>query len=89
MAVLTHIAEGDEEQHLLTAGLCHVADVIVSVCGLKTGQSSDVSGTMKVIHRRLDQPMVAHEWNEQNLYHFKLLDRQVKVFAPGTAPSLT
>jgi hypothetical protein len=88
LVVLTHIAEGDEEQRLLATGLCHVSDVIVSICGLKTGQSSDISGAMKVIHRRLDQPMVAHEWNKQNVYHFKLLDRQVKVFAPGTAPSL-
>jgi hypothetical protein len=89
LVVLTHIAEGDEEQRLLASGLCHVADMIVTICGLKTGQSSDVSGAMNVIHRRLDQPMVVHEWNKQNLYHFKLLDRQVKVFAPGTAPSLT
>ncbi|PNF25543.1 Elongator complex protein 6 [Cryptotermes secundus] len=88
LVVLTHIAEGDDEQQLLNAGLCHVADVIVTVCGLKTGQSSDVSGSMKVTHRRLDQPMIAHEWNKQNLYHFKLLDRQVKVFAPGTATCL-
>jgi hypothetical protein len=88
MVVLTHVAEGDEEQHLLSAGLCHVADITVIVCGLKTGQSSDVSGAMKVIHRRWDQPIIADEWNKQNLYHFKLLDRQVKVFAPGTASSL-
>lgn len=88
LVVLTHIAEGDDEQQLLNAGLCHVADVIVTVCGLKTGQSSDVSGSMKVTHRRLDQPMIAHEWNKQTLYHFKLLDRQVKVFAPGTATCL-
>jgi hypothetical protein len=89
LVVLTHVAESDEEQRLLATGLCHVSDVIVTICGLKTGQSSDVSGAMKVIHRRLDQSMVTHEWNKQNLYHFKLLDRQVKVFAPGTAPSLT
>lgn len=89
LVVLTHIAEGDEEQKLLTAGLCHVADMTVTICGLKTGQSSDVSGAMKVTHRRWDQPTVAHKWNKQNLYHFKLLDRQVKVFAPGTASSFT
>ncbi|KDR22573.1 elongator complex protein 6 [Zootermopsis nevadensis] len=89
LVVLTHVAEGDEQQNLLTAGLCHVADMTVSICGLKTGQSSDVSGAMKVIHRRWDESAVAHEWNRQNLYHFKLLDRQVKVFAPGTASSFT
>jgi hypothetical protein len=89
LVVLAHNAEGDEEQNLLTAGLSHVADMTVTICGLKTGQSSDVSGAMKVIHRRWDEPVVAHEWNEQNLYHFKLLDRQVKVFAPGTASSFT
>jgi uncharacterized protein YaaQ len=88
LVVLTHVAEGDEEQHLLSAGLCHVADITVTVSGLKTGQSTDVSGAMKVIHRRWDQPVIADEWNKQNLYHFKLLDRQVKVFAPGTASSL-
>lgn len=88
LVVLTHVAEGDEEQRLLTTELCHVADITVTVSGLKTGQSSDVSGAMKVIHRRWNQPIIADEWNKQNLYHFKLLDRQVKVFAPGTASSL-
>jgi hypothetical protein len=89
LVILTHVAEGDEEQHLLAAGLCHVADMTVTICGLKTGQSSDVSGTMKVIRRRWDQSMIGSEWNKQNLYHFRLLDRQVKVFAPGTASSFT
>jgi hypothetical protein len=65
-----------------------VADITVTVSGLKTGQSSDVSGAMRVIHRSWNQPIIADEWNKQNLYHFKLLDRQVKVFAPGTASSL-
>ncbi|PSN54131.1 hypothetical protein C0J52_09466 [Blattella germanica] len=86
--VLTHIAEGDKEQHLVTMGVAHVADIKINISSLKTGQSNDVSGVMKVIHRSWDKSVTKVDWNQQNVYHFKLLDRQVKVFAPGTAPSL-
>ena len=87
--ILTHITEGDEEQRLVTASVGHVADTIVTISSLKTGQSSYISGVLKVIHKKLDKSITRHDWNKQNVYHFKLLDRQVKVFAPGTAPSLT
>ncbi|XP_069695416.1 elongator complex protein 6 [Periplaneta americana] len=89
LIVLTHIADGDEEQRLLSASVAHVADIVVTICGLKTGRSNDVSGALKVHHKGWNDAVTVQEWNKQNFYHFKLLDRQVKTFAPGTAPSLT
>ncbi|KAJ9573443.1 hypothetical protein L9F63_009171 [Diploptera punctata] len=89
VVILTHVAEGDEEQCIVATSVSHVADTVVTISSLKTGQSNDVSGVLKIVHRNLEKSIPNHDWNAQNLYHFKLLDRQVKVFAPGTAPSLT
>ncbi|KAJ4445917.1 hypothetical protein ANN_12603 [Periplaneta americana] len=82
LIVLTHIADGDEEQRLLSASVAHVADIVVTICGLKTGRSNDVSGALKVHHKGWNDAVTVQEWNKQNFYHFKLLDRQVKTFAP-------
>ena len=87
--VLTHIYEEDEEQCLVAANISHVANKVVTVSSLKTGQSVDVSGIMKISNKNLDTSVRELDWNKQNIYHFKLLDRQVKVFAPGTGSSLT
>ncbi|XP_067004997.2 elongator complex protein 6 isoform X2 [Anabrus simplex] len=87
LIVLSHVVEEDEQQSLLAAGLAHVADVFVTVSALKTGHSSDVSGVLKVRHKNTES-VSSQSWNQQNSFQYKLQDRQVKVFAPGTAPSL-
>ncbi|XP_049827599.1 uncharacterized protein LOC126266943 [Schistocerca gregaria] len=77
MAVLTHTAGADTLTSLLAAALIHSSDTAVSVLPLSTGVSADVSGTL--IIRHLQRPN-----NTPQTFHFRLTDRQVKVFAPGS-----
>ncbi|XP_063240308.1 elongator complex protein 6 [Bacillus rossius redtenbacheri] len=75
-----HADDDDEEQRVLAAALAHGADVCATVAGLGTGRSAQVSGTLAVRHKRCAD---APRWNRQSLYHFRLQDRHVRLFAPG------
>lgn len=77
MAVLTHTAAADPPTSLLASALIHASDTAVSVLPLSTGVSADVSGTL--IIRHLQQPN-----DMPQTFHFRLMDRQVKVFSPGS-----
>lgn len=83
LVVLTHLVE-DDEYDTLMANINHTADVIVNTTILKTGHSSDVSGVMEVREKQSDKQTINSQ-NNSNMYHFKLLDRQVKLYAPGTS----
>lgn len=74
MAILTHRCGEDEEHEVLAAAVSHFSDVYIQVSGLKTGYSNEISG--RLIIKYPLKPSC-----EQ--YHYKLLDRHVKVFAPG------
>ena len=71
----------EDLKHLLT----NYFDVTVSLEGLSTGRSSKVDGRMRVIRwpvlKRIDPCSV-------ELFHYKLSEKGVNLFAPGMASSL-
>lgn len=59
-----------QDRNLVATATAHMADCRLSVAPLRTGFSSEVTGTVQV---------------DSRLFHYKLTDRQVRVFAPGSA----
>ncbi|GLV44818.1 poly [Carabus blaptoides fortunei] len=59
----------------------HSADVCVNVCALRTGRSRNVSGVLSVSKKTSTKTNI----HQQNTYHFKLTDKDIKLFAPGRA----
>lgn len=77
----SHCSDENEDQNVLVNFMAHIADFRVTIAPLKTGFSANVTGNMDVVDN-LDgasSTVATHR-----LLHFKLSDRQVKVFAPGT-----
>lgn len=68
-----------KDHNILLNSLKHTSDLVISVSDLKTGKAIDVSGVFTVKWKESD----FSKWNEQSEYHYQLLDRNVKVFAPG------
>lgn len=74
LVISTHFTD-DESESLLGAFLRHSSDLTVTVAGLKTGLSKDVSGILSVF-RQAALP---------SIYHYRLMDRHVKIFTPGAS----
>lgn len=68
-----------KDHNILLNSLKHTSDLVISVSDLKTGKAIDVSGIFTVKWKEKDYS----KWNEQSEYHYQLLDRNIKVFAPG------
>ena len=80
LVISTHTCDNDDDRDVLRAALSHVADVTLSVQGLQTGLSKDVTGTLEVFTRN---SAPHHCSSAPKLFHYCLKDRIVKVFAPG------
>ncbi|KAJ1527643.1 hypothetical protein ONE63_007605 [Megalurothrips usitatus] len=75
LVISTHFTDDDESERLLGSFLKNASDLTVTVSGLQTGLSKDVSGCLNV-------------WGQSTpsgTYHYRLLDRQVKMFSPGAS----
>lgn len=75
LVISTHVTDEDDSERVLGAFLKNAADLTVTVSGLQTGLSKDVSGCLSV-------------WGQSvpsGTYHYRLLDRQVKMFSPGAS----
>lgn len=77
-----HENEEDEDYSLIESRLQQYATMKIHVQALKTGYSKDLSGEMQI-------------FNFRNVYsssmktlHFKLMDRDVRFFAPGTSTAV-
>lgn len=81
LIVSSHVTENCEDHRLLADFISHIADLRVTVSPLRTGFSTNVTGTMEVVDN-LERAFGTT--SEKRVYHFKLTDRQIKVFAPGT-----
>lgn len=66
----THYSEHCDDQKQVSNFVSHLAECRIAVAPLKTGFSSDITGTIHV---------------DSRLFHYKSTDRQIKVFAPGSA----
>lgn len=90
MCILTHTYKADPDScqpDLIAVGLKHIAQLIIVVEPLSTGLAKDVSGKMNV-RWKMDSIRTKYNWPEKLSYLFKLLDRQVKVFPPGSSSLL-
>ncbi|XP_033213427.1 elongator complex protein 6 [Belonocnema kinseyi] len=91
ISILTHTYKADPDScqpDLIAVGLKHISQLIIVVEPLSTGHAKDVSGKMS-IRWKIDSVRTKYNWPEKASYLFKLLDRQVKVFAPGGAVLLS
>ena len=73
----THDSTGHGTEAGLSNGFNYMCDVEISVAPLKTGRSLDVTGVITI------QRMRPEDKNNVEVYHYKALDREVKVFKPG------
>ncbi|KAG8316904.1 elongator complex protein 6 [Homalodisca vitripennis] len=78
LVVGSHYSDESKDQKLLANLVAHLADYRMTIAGLKTGFSTSVTGSVEIVDDLEDDQSV------NKLFHFKLTDRQVRVFAPGT-----
>ncbi|KAM8810380.1 elongator complex protein 6 [Eudromia elegans] len=88
IVVLVHSDEDseDEENRLLVTSLCHHSDLILWAEGLATGFCKDVHGQLKIIRRTSLQP--GGERDTQQLYQYKIQERNVTFFARGMSAAV-
>lgn len=75
------------EPNVIACGLRHLAELVISVQPLDTGYSENVSGKM-VICWKSQGDRLKIKYPEEILYLFKLCDRQVKLFTPGSVHAI-
>ncbi|XP_014472403.1 PREDICTED: uncharacterized protein LOC106743262 [Dinoponera quadriceps] len=89
--ILTHTYQEDpkiSDADTVANCLKHMAHLCVTTEPLTTGYSGDASGKL-TISWRTDCIRLKYHWAEKVAYLFKLLDWQVKVYAPGEASVLS
>lgn len=77
--VSTYVSPDDVEQLEVGALLWQVADMRIAVSPLRTGTSQDVSGSLEL---SIKNNSTIESWSN-TLYHYKLTERNVKIFHPG------
>ncbi|XP_031785329.1 elongator complex protein 6 [Nasonia vitripennis] len=85
--IASHVYKAAQEVcHPNITAIClrHFADLVINVQPLETGFSKNVSGKM-IVNWKSQQQRLKFKWSEEMIYLFKLLDRQVKLFAPGSS----
>ncbi|XP_015595490.1 elongator complex protein 6 [Cephus cinctus] len=87
VCIMTHTYKADPDScqpDMIAIGIKHMADLIVTVKSLSTGHASDISGKMNV-RWKISSIRRKYHWAEKTTYLYKLMDRQIKLFAPGGA----
>lgn len=79
ISIIVNCHVASETDNLISNLLQHSADVAVIVSNLKTGRSWDVSGVLTV-NRNSE---IQNEINKQAVYHYRLFEQEIRVFAPG------
>ncbi|XP_058803757.1 elongator complex protein 6 [Phymastichus coffea] len=70
--------------NLAAVVLKHFADLIISVQPLETGFSKSASGKV-IVYWKASNERHKFKWPKETMYLYKLLDRQVKLFEPGSS----
>lgn len=83
LVAVTTYDEKDEEGGALTKSLVHEAIATLSVEGLSTGSSRDVHGNLKL--KVFDDKCYSSCLPREQNYQYKMEDKNMKLFAPGTA----
>uniref|UniRef100_A0A1B6CDG3 Elongator complex protein 6 n=1 Tax=Clastoptera arizonana TaxID=38151 RepID=A0A1B6CDG3_9HEMI len=81
IVVCSHFSQNNEQQQVLVNAMNHISDIRISVSGLKTGFSADVTGCIAISRKNI---LKQELWYKPNIFHFKLNDRHIKVFAIGS-----
>lgn len=71
------------QSNLIATGLEYFADLVVNVQPLETGYSRSVTGKM-IISWKSHTERLKFKWPEEIVFLYKLFERQVKLFAPGS-----
>lgn len=81
-----YVASEDDATHVMSNLLSHKAHTILEVESLSSGWSADVSGHLKYTctGRKFDEKYTFNMDLQPLQYLFKLFDKGVKLFAPGT-----
>lgn len=80
LVVCAHNSENDKDTNLICNAMMHIAEYKIKVSGLATGFSPNVTGRVETARR----DVYLEYWIEKKEFQFKLTDRQIKLFAPGT-----
>lgn len=80
LVVCAHNSINDKDTNLICNAMMHIAEYKIKVSGLATGFSQNVTGRIETERRDLCQEY----WTEKKEFQYKLSDRQIKIFAPGT-----
>lgn len=78
LEVGVHIVSEYHQSNILYNAISHMSTISCKTTSLKTGRSLEVTGNLSIAKSSSDQCI-----NMQN-YHYKLYDRGIKVFAPGS-----
>ncbi|XP_017882221.1 elongator complex protein 6 [Ceratina calcarata] len=70
--------------NIFVNGLKRMAHLLVKTEPLQTGYSSDASGNI-TINWRTNNVRIKYNWPETAKYMYKLSNRQVQIYAPGTS----
>ncbi|XP_014213459.1 uncharacterized protein LOC106643019 [Copidosoma floridanum] len=87
LCIASHTNKVDQEAYppnLVATGLEYFSDLVIHVQPLETGYSKSVSGKM-IISWKSQEERLKFKWPEEIMYLYKLYDRQVKLFAPGSS----
>lgn len=81
-----HVASEDDVSNVIPNLLSHKSDILLEIENLSSGWSADVSGHLTIKHtgRKFEQEHIYTIDIKPSKYLFKLFDRGVKLFAPGT-----
>lgn len=88
LCILSHAYKVIQEElcqpNQIALALRHIAELIITVQPLETGFSQNVSGKM-VISWKSHRDRLKFKWPEDMIYLYKLYDRKVSVFTPGSS----
>ncbi|KAK7074468.1 hypothetical protein SK128_011066 [Halocaridina rubra] len=83
LVVVTQLYEKDDETSIVSSKIIHTSNTYISLDSLKTGLSREVHGNfiINVLNRKLPHICSPEVWT----FQYKMEDKNMKLFAPGTA----
>ncbi|XP_043792012.1 uncharacterized protein LOC122714602 [Apis laboriosa] len=87
LCIVTHIYKDELKNsfsNIFAQTLKYIAHLFIKIEPLKTGYSSDISGNL-IINWRIDNIRIKYNWPQISKYIYKLSDRQVQIYIPGTS----
>lgn len=86
LVVAATVDEMDEDANLLSHNITHLASLHLSLHGLSTGPSREVHGLLKIT--ALDRSCPSHCVPVIHNFQYKMEEKNMKLFAPGTSANI-